>query len=347
MGRRPREQDLTGKYLDGDMDHESLDGTERFNKRAKFHQKNKTARTSLMRAAGDEQELAKLPLGQVWQVFSLFLEVRGDDGKTYLCTARKTMQQNKQTAVVVGDRVRFRPSGTNGNGQLEGVIEAMLDRETVLTRADSFKALEQHPIVANAQQMFIVVSLLEPEPKWGLVDRMLVAAEAGKLTPVVCVNKLDLAETHERGPQALIAAREVLSHYNSMGIATLECCAYKPQTHEALKRTLADKVSVLAGHSGVGKSSLVRAVEPALDLRIGEISAVHSKGKHTTTSARRYDLSFGGAVIDTPGVKMFGLWGVNHDNVESFFPDVAAGTAPAWRTESYQRIVDSIGPRRA
>jgi ribosome biogenesis GTPase len=359
MGRRPREQDLTGKYLDGDMDHESLDGTERFNKRAKFQQQNKTAKTTLMRAAGDEAELAKLPVGQVWQVFSVYLEVRGEDGQTYLCTVRKTMQRNKDTAVVVGDRVRYRPSGANVvagvdkvsgllmAGQSEGVVEAVLERQTVLTRADSFKALVQHPIVANASHMLIVVALLQPRPKWGLVDRMLIAAEAGKLRPVVCVNKLDLAETAEGGAEALVEARGVLAHYKSMGVEVIESCAHRPETHEVLRAHLAGRTTVLAGHSGVGKSSLVRAVEPTLDLRVAEISTVHDKGKHTTTSARRYELSFGGAVIDTPGVKMFGLWGVDHENVGGFFPDVAAGTAPEWRVESYGRIVESLGPRRA
>jgi ribosome biogenesis GTPase len=92
----------------------------------------------------------------------------------------------------------------------------------------------------------------------------------------------------------------------------------------------------------VGKSSLIRSIQPQLDLRVGEVSRYTDKGRHTTTSARRYLLDFGGAVIDTPGVKLFGLWGVTRENMDDFFPDVAAGIAPAWRKASYERIAASL-----
>src|SRR5206468_2917233 len=156
----------------------------------------------------------------------------------------------------------------------------------VLTRADSFKAVTQHPIVANAQQMLIVASLREPRVKWGLVDRMIVAARSGGLHPVVCLNKIDLADP-------------------------------------ALPALTADP-------AGDGAA------------RAAAISRFNDKGRHTTTSARRYVLDFGGAVIDTPGVKLFGLWGVSRENLLEFFPDVDAGTAPEWRKESYERIADSL-----
>jgi len=99
---------------------------------------------------------------------------------------------------------------------------------------------------------------------------------------------------------------------------------------------------VLAGQSGVGKSSLINAIEPNLDLRTGAISGYTGKGRHTTTSAKRYRLSDGGYVIDTPGVKLFGLWGVTRDNLSAYFPDVVNGKAPPWRVESYERIENSL-----
>ena len=127
-----------------------------------------------------------------------------------------------------------------------------------------------------------------------------------------------------------------------LGMPTLRTSADTREGLEELKLTLKDRATVLAGHSGVGKSSLIRAIQPQLDIRIGEVSEYTDKGRHTTTSARRYPLDFGGAVIDTPGVKQFGLWGITRERLEELFPDVANGSAPAWRVESYQRIAESL-----
>ena len=138
-------------------------------------------------------------------------------------------------------------------------------------------------------------------------------------------------------------SNEALMHYQSMGIATLATSVPSSSDIDKMRSLLATRTTVLAGHSGVSKSTLINAIEPALDLRIGAISNYTGKGRHTTTSARRYPLTIGGAVIDTPGVKMFGLWGVSAENLLDFFPDVAAGSAPPWRVESFQRIERSLG----
>jgi ribosome biogenesis GTPase / thiamine phosphate phosphatase len=243
----------------------------------------------------------------------------------------------------------------------EGVIEQILPRRTVLTRADSFKGITQHPIVANAEQMLIVASLRQPRIKWGLIDRMIVAAKSGGLLPIVCLNKIDLAEpaaktgsadtdtdpddtaaADREKPEDLATAEAALAHYATLGVPSLRTSVERAIGLEALRETLKGKTTVLAGHSGVGKSSLIRAIQPQLDIRVGEISRYTDKGRHTTTSARRYVLDFGGAVVDTPGVKLFGLWGVTRENLDEFFPDVEAGTAPEWRRESYERILESL-----
>jgi len=187
--------------------------------------------------------------------------------------------------------------------------------------------------------MLIVASLVQPRIKWGLVDRMLVAAKSGGLTPLVCLNKMDLAEKDGRES---VMAGDVLRHYQSLGITIFQSSADQNVGIEPVARALAGKTTVLAGHSGVGKSTLISAIQPGLDIRIGVVSAYNEKGRHTTTSARRYALDIGGYVIDTPGVKLFGLWGVSADNLVEFFPDVKDGTAPPWRVESYQRIEESL-----
>jgi ribosome biogenesis GTPase len=257
---------------------------------------------------------------------------------------RKTMMK-VQGEAVVGDHVRFRITEDKPEpGAPDAVVEQILPRATILTRADSFKAIVSHPIVANADQVLIVVSLVHPRPKWGLIDRMLVAARAGGLKPIVCVNKIDLSDDSDSD---IAFAREALALYSSvLGADTLETSADTNAGTDALRALLRDKTTVLAGHSGVGKSSLIRAVQPALDLRIGDVSHITQKGRHTTTSARRFPLDFGGAVIDTPGVKLFGLWNVTRDSLIEHFPDVEQDTAPEWRVASYQRILASLPTAR-
>jgi ribosome biogenesis GTPase / thiamine phosphate phosphatase len=345
--KAPREKDLTSRYMSGGMDEDRVEQQQRFTDRSKHAQHNKMMKTTAMRDAADgaAEDVASLPVGEVVQIFSLYSEVQHGD-TTYLCVVRKTLSRTSKTAIVVGDRVRFRPGGTkNEAGQPEGVIEHVEPRETILTRADSFRATTQHPIVANAQQMLIVASLLQPRVKWGLVDRMIIAALSGKLRPVVCLNKLDLSEGDAKhGAAALAEAEEVLRHYETLDVRTLRTSVSANVGLDDLRDVLRGQTTVLAGHSGVGKSSLIRSVQPQLDLRVGEVSTYTEKGRHTTTSARRYllELEGDGSVVDTPGVKMFGLWDVTRENLEEYFPDVASGTAPQWRRESYERIAESL-----
>jgi ribosome biogenesis GTPase len=338
--KRAREQDVTGRFLAGDFDDDAVDQAERFGARSKGAQQGKILRTAALRAAAEEvaADVEGLPVGQVIQVHSLFSEVQDEHGTVLLCTVRKTLTKVSGGYIVVGDRVRYRPTGASDElGRPEAVIEQVLPRQTVLTRSDSFKGQLQHPIVANAKQMLIVASVVSPAVKWGLIDRMLIAAQAGGLAPVVCLNKIDLAATDE-----LSDAVAALDHYASIGVRTIQTSVPAGHGVGALRERLKQHVTVLAGHSGVGKSSLINAVQPSLDLRIGEVSEFTAKGRHTTTSARRYPLEVGGAVIDTPGVKVFGLWGVTRDNLEAFFPDVTSGSAPQWRVESFQRIEASL-----
>ena len=339
--RRSGNKDLTDRFLSGELEEEQdLDGPERFGSRSKHAQMGKMLRTALMRAEEQSDiDLESLPVGQISQVYSLYSEVESG-GRAYLCVVRKTLNKLAESAILVGDYVRFRELGlADEQGRPQAVIEQVLPRQTILTRSDSFKGTEQHPIIANAQQMLIVASLLEPGVRWGLIDRMIVAAWGGKLRPIICLNKIDLAA--ERN-DLLEEADQALAHYRSLGLPTLKTSVPQKTGLETARDLLRDRTTVLAGHSGVGKSTLINAVVPGLDLKTAEISGYTGKGRHTTTSARRYPLDFGGAVIDTPGVKLFGLWGVTRQNLPDFFPDVAAGTAPPWRRESFDRIAASL-----
>jgi ribosome biogenesis GTPase len=330
MSRRPRYRPTTDDLLHGTEEQ----GHDRFGDRSKHAQQRKTERTAVIRAAAEviSGDIQGLPLGQVVQVYSLYYQVSSALGDR-LCVTRKTLSKLSDTAIVVGDEVRFR-DGKPGD---EAVIEQVLPRRTVLTRTDSFKNRTQHPIVANAEQMLIVASIVQPEVKWGLIDRMIVAAQSGGLKPIVCLNKIELAGAE------LPEAQDVMNYYAALGIATCQTSAIVGTGLEDVRNFLKDKTTVLAGHSGVGKSSLISAIQPGMDIRIGEISHFTAKGRHTTTGARRYNLNLPAAVIDTPGVKHFGLWGVTRENLIQYFPDVQNDTAPAWRRDGYQRIADSMG----
>jgi len=344
--RKVRENDLTDRFLRGELEDAEPQTRQRFSARSRDAEASKMLQTALLRA--EEQsgiDIESLPVGEVVQVYSLFSDVRAD-GRLFLCVVRKTLSKLSKSAMVVGDRVRFRDLGiVDEQGRPQAVIEQVLPRQTLLTRSDSFKAIEQQPIVANAQQMLIVASVREPDVRWGLIDRMIVAAQGGGLRPVVCLNKVDLetdaaAALGRQGP----TPEEALECYRSLGITTLQTSLPRGIGLEQLKEILRGQTTVLAGHSGVGKSSLINAIVPDLELRTGAISNYTGKGRHTTTSARYYPLAMGGAVIDTPGVKLFGLWGIHRDNLSDYFPDVAAGVAPAWRRSSFQRIADSLSP---
>lgn len=341
--KSPREKDITSRYLGGGMDMDRMDQQERFGDKSKHFQQRKTQRTAVTRAAEESVggDVDTLPIGDIIQVHSRYCYVQFED-KVWLCNVRRTLTKVSEGFVLVGDRVRFRDGGTfDEQGRPEAIIEKIEPRKTLLTRADSFKAIEAQPIVSNADQVLIVAALAEPWPKWGLIDRMLVAAEAGGLKPIICLNKSDLAKT-AGGKKELEFALAAIDHYALIGITTLKTSVPENQGLDQLQTLLKDKTTVLAGHSGVGKSSLIQAIQPSLDLRIAAISGYTGKGRHTTTSAQRFPLDIGGYVIDTPGVKLFGLWNVTRENLPDFFPDIQSETAPQWRQESYHRILDSL-----
>jgi ribosome biogenesis GTPase len=204
------------------------------------------------------------------------------------------------------------------------VVERVEARRTVLSRRD-FRGRE-HALVANADQLLIVVSVAEPRFRPHLVDRYIVAALKGRLRPVICVNKIDLldagsvtdAESDAQGGGSTAAALDELA---ALGYDCLRTSATSGAGLAALRDALRDRVTALSGQSGVGKSSLLNAVQPGLGLSTRAVSTETEKGRHTTTHAELLRLEVGGYVADTPGVRAWDLWGVAREELEALFEE--------------------------
>jgi ribosome biogenesis GTPase len=250
--------------------------------------------------------------GRVLAVFGLTCRVQGDDGRVYQCVTRRllrTLATEQRHVVAAGDRVRFRP--VESGGQSEGIIERIEPRRTCLARAVRGR---QHVIVANVDQVLIVASAAEPRLKPNLIDRLLVSSEQARLRPVLCINKIDLVDPASLEP--------LVGVYCRMGYEVLLLSATAGLGIDRFRRVLANRQNVVAGQSGVGKSTLLNAAEPGLRLPIAPVSAETEKGRHTTSTARLLPLSFGGYVVDTPGMRQFQLWDVIREEVINFYRDL-------------------------
>ncbi len=208
-------------------------------------------------------------------------------------------------SLVTGDTVVWRP------GDPYGVVVARQPRDSELLRPDNFGNLKA--VAANVNQIIIVIAPL-PEPHANLVDRYLVAAEAVGIEPIILLNKSDLLATGDRESVA-----ELLAPYPLLGYRVLEASCESRDGLVALMAALEGHTSVFVGQSGVGKSSLVNALLPDANARVGELSQARDKGTHTTTTAMLFHLPSGGALIDSPGIREFGLWHMEREEIEQGF----------------------------
>jgi ribosome biogenesis GTPase len=310
----------------------------------------------------DASEATSGQTGLIISNYGQTLDVEDQTGAIHRCTVRK-----KIDSLVCGDKVLWVP--TSGD---EGVIVALQPRQSLLVRPDSSGSLK--PVAANVNQLIVVIAPRPPTDSayaseqellfdTSLIDRYLVAAELSGIHALVVINKIDLFSA-----DALARTRLYMETYEDIGYEVLFTSTKQASAGDDLSEALKGHISVFCGPSGVGKSSLVKLVLPGQDIRIGELSATGGTGRHTTTLTTLYRLEHGGALIDSPGVRDFGLWHVGTAQVAGGFVEfqdyaadcrfadcshlsepgcavqqaVQSGRISAARLASYRRIVASL-----
>ena len=240
-----------------------------------------------------------------------------------LVTATKARQLGR-TGVIVGDRVKIVGDITGSEGTLARIVE-VAERETVLRRTADDDDPYERPIVANADQLVIVTALADPPPRVGMIDRILVAGFDAGIAPLLCLTKADLA-----------SPAELIAQYEPLGVPVEVTSPHADLG--PLRQWLTGHRSVFVGHSGVGKSTLVNGLIPGAKRAIGTVNEVTGRGRHTSTSAIALRLPHNSDswVIDTPGVRSFGLSHVSRDRILTAFPDLAALTADCPRGCSHE-----------
>lgn len=229
-----------------------------------------------------------------------------------LAQLRGKLKQGKAKGdlVAVGDQVEI--SEAEGD---EPMIESVEPRKRALVRRDPRRqGLYEQIIVANPDQALFIFACADPAPKMRMLDRFLVMAESQKILAIVVANKVDLIAQDQ--------ASVMFAHYVKVGYPVLLTSVKSGEGIQEFKERLKGKLTVLAGPSGVGKSSLLNAVQPGLELRINEIQEQSRKGKHTTVERLLFKLDFGGYVADTPGLKAMGLWDIQPEELDGYFPEM-------------------------
>ena len=315
---RTRRTDWTEQFHQDGLGEDGPDRTERISGKGELARRRTVTGQSASGEDGspfgvrlDVDEAGCLS-GRVLSVRGLATSVQAEDGTIFRCATRrllKTLSTGQRHVVVVGDRVLFRP--VPGASQDEGVIERVEPRRGCISRTSGGR---QHVLVANVQQVLLVVSVAQPRLKRELIDRVLVSAEKGRAEPILCINKVDLVDPVSLMPLAGI--------YSQMGYRVLLLSAATGFGLSRLRQALAGRQSVIVGQSGVGKSSLLNSLDPSLRLAVAAVSSENEKGRHTTTNARLLPLCFGGFVVDTPGMRQFQLWDVIPEEVAGFFRDL-------------------------
>lgn len=338
----PRPRQWTRDFQDHGFTEEATINQERVRAKGDLSRRRTIIQEDAAEGNRTGQEPAEMPAadavaclpGRVLRVHGLYSIVQTDEGQQYRCVVRRLLRSlatHERNIVATGDRVWIRPdrdprsanrnppdvlpdsgqrTADSGQRVAESWIERIEPRHGLLTRASRGR---EHVLVANVDQVVFVLSLVEPELKPHLIDRYLASAEQGGIRPILCLNKADLIEPARY--QSLVGM------YCQLGVPALLTSAADGTGIARLREHLRGRETVFSGQSGVGKSSLLNAIQPELDLRVREVSEGTRKGRHTTTAAELIRLDFGGWVVDTPGVRQFQLWDLLPEEMEGFFPE--------------------------
>lgn len=243
-------------------------------------------------------------------------EVRNNQGEIMLCRLRGKIRLDglrTTNPVAVGDKVIFEKE----NNKDTCVINKILPRFNIIVRKSVNLSKASHIIASNIDQAILVATIAQPRTSTGFIDRFLVTAEAYHIPTTIVFNKCDLYDEEQ-----MAQAEELISVFKNIGYDSFMLSAKTGFQCEKLKEIMKDKVNLFSGHSGVGKSALINRLDPNLNVRVGEISDVHEKGKHTTTFSQMFPLSFGGYIIDSPGIKEFGLYDMEKETLAQRFPEM-------------------------
>ncbi|MFV0541929.1 MAG: ribosome small subunit-dependent GTPase A [Aestuariibaculum sp.] len=256
--------------------------------------------------------------GLVYKSTGSWYTVKTELGDIYECRIKGKFRIKgiKSTnPIAVGDYVDFELE-TN-NDTVTGVINTIHDRKNYIVRKSVNLSKQTHVIASNIDVVFLLVTINNPPTLTSFIDRFLVTAEAYSIKTVLLFNKIDVYDE-----DTLNEVRYLAHIYRQIGYECIGISAVSGKNIEQVKNLMKDKISMFSGHSGVGKSTLINTIAPELDLKTKEISLQHMQGQHTTTFAEMFDLDFGGKIIDTPGIKGFGVVDMDKEEIGDYFPEI-------------------------